>query len=357
MASEIAATLSFETVVKDRDATVRITDDNLIYAVDLVMVVTGKSRDAAGWVIRNIHEETFSSLNFTDRKMPGKGNANTKLISFKHALELIMVLPGKIAKETRSQFADVIHRYMAGDPTLAAELEANAVSSDPVNQFARATLEDPATKKRRHELEDLEIQERRVALEERQKRLRQSDLELPLQLMAQCNTLVASMGGWDPRDQIRHKAMVSNYVDMVYKNSVGGAGAADVPAAPAVPQYISIPMVVNAMGVKGALSYSRIGKIASDLFLDEHGQRPGEYYGKHGEINAQGLLVSANDYRKEDEPLLRRAVRMYLNEVESKKTADAAKEKRARANKSRQGSLTPSVSSSGFTPAYNAESD
>ena len=40
------------------------------------------------------------------------------ILTFEHAIELVMVLPGKIAKalqETRAQFADIIRPYMAGD--------------------------------------------------------------------------------------------------------------------------------------------------------------------------------------------------------------------------------------------------
>ncbi len=33
--------ISFEEIVSGRDATVRVTEDKMIYAVDLVMVVTG----------------------------------------------------------------------------------------------------------------------------------------------------------------------------------------------------------------------------------------------------------------------------------------------------------------------------
>jgi len=356
--SDITATLSFETVVKDRDATVRITDDNLIYAVDLVMVVTGKDANQSAEVLRRLSPDVYPQSKMLYRVLCAHNGAKTKLVRFKDALELIMVLPGKIAKETRAQFADVIHRYMAGDPSLAAEIEANAESSDPVNQFARATLgEDLESKKRRLELEDLEIQERRIKLslteleiEERKRKLRQSELEMPLQFMVTCNKVAESMGGWDQRDQIRHKAMMSNYVDLVYKNSAGVAAITDSDLSPpAVPQYISIPMVVNSMGVKGNLSYPRIGKIASDLFLQEHGQRPGEYYGKHGEINAQGILVNANDYRKEDEPLLRRAVKLYLDETEQKKKA----EQRAKARRS-PFSASPVASSHS---SYRAESD
>lgn len=44
-------TMSFAEIVRGREASVRMTDDYLLYAVDLVMVVTGKDRDYSGQVI------------------------------------------------------------------------------------------------------------------------------------------------------------------------------------------------------------------------------------------------------------------------------------------------------------------
>jgi hypothetical protein len=69
---------SFAEIIQGRDASVRVTEDGLLYAVDLVMVMTGKNRDDAGWSLRNIPEENFPSVKITDRKMPGKGNGYTK---------------------------------------------------------------------------------------------------------------------------------------------------------------------------------------------------------------------------------------------------------------------------------------
>ena len=71
-----------------------------------------------------------------------RGGAPTKLLTFQHAIELVMVLPGQFAKETRVQFANIIRRYMAGDQTLASEIQANAQSTAPIAQAARATLDD-----------------------------------------------------------------------------------------------------------------------------------------------------------------------------------------------------------------------
>lgn len=78
-------------------------------------------------------------------------------MSFQHAIELIMVLPGKVAKEVRVQFADVIRRYMAGDESLIDEIEANAQSGSPMARMARATLgdgEEEQDRKRRRLMED-----------------------------------------------------------------------------------------------------------------------------------------------------------------------------------------------------------
>jgi hypothetical protein len=46
----ISKTISFAEIVHGRDASVRVTDDKLLYAVDLVMVMTGKNRNYAGQV-------------------------------------------------------------------------------------------------------------------------------------------------------------------------------------------------------------------------------------------------------------------------------------------------------------------
>ena len=142
---------SFAEVVQGRDAGVRVTDDGLLYAVDLVMVMSGKDRNNAGRDLRDLPDETFPSTNFVDRKLPGKGYGHTKLVSFENALELIMVLPGKVAKETRKAFASIIHRYLAGDKSLITEIEANAESSSPIAQLARASRPEPEAQEARRQ--------------------------------------------------------------------------------------------------------------------------------------------------------------------------------------------------------------
>jgi hypothetical protein len=74
-------TFSFADIVQGRNASVRMTDDNMLVAVDIVMVVTGKDRDHAGQTLRRISEEKFSSLKYSERTFPGKGNSQTRAVS------------------------------------------------------------------------------------------------------------------------------------------------------------------------------------------------------------------------------------------------------------------------------------
>jgi len=99
--------------------------------------------------------------------MPGRGNHHTKLLTFDNAIELIMVLPGRMAKETRQQFVDIIKRYLAGDQTLIQEIRANAQSSSPIAQMARESLnieteEDLNRKRRREDEEILSLQQKNM---------------------------------------------------------------------------------------------------------------------------------------------------------------------------------------------------
>lgn len=116
---------------------VTVTEDGMLYAVELVMVVNGCNRVAANNTLSRVKEEHFSCSKLSIKKMPGKGNGHCKLVTFENAIELLMALPGEGAKEYRSKFADIIKRYLAGDKTLVQEIKANAESNAPINQMAR----------------------------------------------------------------------------------------------------------------------------------------------------------------------------------------------------------------------------
>ena len=125
---------------------VRVTADGLLYAVDLVVVITGKPKNEAAEVLRRLSEDFFSQGKITKRDTGGRGNSRTKMVSFTNALELVMVLPGNLVKALRLQFINIIKRYLAGDHSMVQELERNSKSLDPVHVIAR---EDQTLAKRR----------------------------------------------------------------------------------------------------------------------------------------------------------------------------------------------------------------
>jgi hypothetical protein len=133
---------SFAEIASGRHSSVKVTDDGLLYAVDLVMAVTGKDRDMAGNVIRRLPDQIFQSSKFVERRSP-RGGHPTKLVNFHDAIELVMVLPGKRAKRVKAQFANIIHRYLAGDKTLISEINSNSESSSGIAELARESMGIP----------------------------------------------------------------------------------------------------------------------------------------------------------------------------------------------------------------------
>jgi hypothetical protein len=61
--------MSFAEIVQGRDSNVRMTHDGLIYAVDLVMVMTGLSRDVSGKTLRRLEDDVFASDKMSERQL------------------------------------------------------------------------------------------------------------------------------------------------------------------------------------------------------------------------------------------------------------------------------------------------
>lgn len=130
--------LSFNELVPNGHVTV--TEDGLLYAVELVMLFTKKNRGDSAKVLRDLPEDKFNGGKILIKSFNGKGNGRTKLVSFKDAIELIMVLPGAVATEYRQKFSGVIQAYIAGDSKLVGQIEANALSNNPINRMARESM-------------------------------------------------------------------------------------------------------------------------------------------------------------------------------------------------------------------------
>ena len=64
--------MSFAEIVQGRDSNVRMTHDGLIYAVDLVMVMTGLSRNASGMTLRRLEDSLFPLNKMSSRQLSSR---------------------------------------------------------------------------------------------------------------------------------------------------------------------------------------------------------------------------------------------------------------------------------------------
>ena len=262
-------------------------------AVDLAMLSSGKNKNDAGKDLRDLKEETFSAAKFTVRSLPGKGNSNIKLVSFQDAIELIMVLPGKVAKETRIKFANIIKRYLAGDSSLITEIQANAESNAPIAQLARASLpekdqEDPEVRRKRVKREDLELIKLEQEIEEmrastQQKRIK--NFNDSLALMAQIRP------DWkesDVRFRLQTEDMIKNIIAQPAVLAITN-GSATTNAA-AITNGPSTDPSISGSGGSGSISISQIAQ--------EFGKRL-----THGQsIQAGGLVAKRYKERYNTNP-------------------------------------------------------
>jgi hypothetical protein len=150
--SSTANVFSFAEIVQGRKSTVHLTNDRLLCAVDLVMVLTGKDMCFSAKILRRLGDNVFQSK-LVDIPANGSGHP-AKYISFHNAIELIMMLPDKLTKKTRVQFTNIIMRYLAGGQTPTAENNNTTGASPGVHM-----TETVGIKRKREELELLKLEQ------------------------------------------------------------------------------------------------------------------------------------------------------------------------------------------------------
>ena len=295
--------LSFAEIIQGRDASVRVTHDGMIYAVDLVVVMTGLSRDDAGKTLRRLSDKHFSSDKLSERNIGGSGCSKTKLVSFKDALELIMVLPGNVAKETRVQFKEIITRYMAGDKSLHAEVDANAASDSPIAQMARASMAAPSEdeafmvglKRRREELELFKI-------EEETKGLKQA------RILAACAELERINDPSRTKLDTRTRLMIQDAMQSSILCSIVAVPTQTQQQAPSPNTPLTISGVADELGYKLIPEdVKRIG-VAAKKRYDELHKDDGETLSKHLQM-CGGRPTYVNSYSEKDRDLLVEVIR------------------------------------------------
>jgi hypothetical protein len=287
--------ISFKEIVRGRDCNVRVTPEGLVYAVDLSMVMSGKSRDDAGKTLRNLSDEVFSSEKFTEKNTGGSGNNKTKLLTMEHAIELVMVLPGKVAKETRVQFANIIQRYMAGKESLVDEIRVNAASNSPLAQLARTNdlaPEDDESRRKRIKREDLEL----INLEQEIQEKRIKNLNSFMELMSRINP---SWMQTDARFRLQTEDMVKNILTPPGSVSLAITNHGETQSQPL---SLSISQLAQELGCK-RLSHAdscRAGALAAKRYRAMHDNADPP---KHRQW-VEGAERQVNSYTEADREML-----------------------------------------------------
>ena len=290
--------ISFAEIVKGRDSTVRVTVDGLIYAVDLVMVMTGKNCNHSNEVLRDLIPSLFNNEKFVIR-------SRSKLVSFQRAIELVMVLPGQVAKETRTQFANVIRRYMAGDATLVDEIEANAQSDSPLAQMARASLlpthfevDDEHTRKRKA----LELAEKEEALEMSRLDRQAKTLKVQKDLM-DMYAMVSPDNQLDDRTRLHFKDVIINL-----SNEAAGNYKAITDGSSKSPNAsLTISTVATELGLRfSADELKSVGAKISKLYLAKYGKRAYQH-----EQSVGGAVCLVRSYTERDRAMIEGALREF----------------------------------------------
>ena len=139
----ISPTMDFKNIRKTIETPPRVS------IIDLITVVSKVNNPREAWSgLQRAHPETVSQADSyrSDYKFPGRGNQTTPVINARGAIMIINLLPGAMAASFRAAWADIIVRYIAGDPTLAAEIEQNnriqtELADDDPRRFCRQDVE------------------------------------------------------------------------------------------------------------------------------------------------------------------------------------------------------------------------
>ena len=343
---------SFLDIVQWNDSTkresVRISDDNLINAVDLVMSMAGKNRNVANEVLRDLKPSHFNKEKFITR-------SRGRWVTFKDALQLIMVIGGDEAKETRKQFAETLTRFFAADQSLIADIESNANSTSPIVQLARASLatvpvQDELSLARKRKLEELEIARLETEVEAGKLANRSTELanhtteltnrtmELTNRTMELTNIAMARDSAREHLTIIRDSArehltkitasyrelcqdtviderarlmLKDNFLNMaMVQADSGGAGQALITNGQAsVPQNkpISLSMIATELGLRiPSNDLISIGVELKKRYCQLHGKEPS----KHDQL-CNGRMTKVNTYMESDRSLVDEVLRWY----------------------------------------------
>ena len=219
-----------------------------------------------------------------------------------------MVLPGKFAKDVRSQFAQILTRYMAGDKSLIREIEDNEESDAPIAVLARASLEsdDAVDITRKRKLEDMQIAKM-------ESELRAQEIETQAKILDnQMKSLEFQKSVMDAYKVLCPGEKMDDRARLMFKDNMfnlANTGAKAITNGEDM-RPTSISLVASELGYKANTKQliSAGTKVAKAYF-----QRYGEAPPKHEQL-VDGRVTKVNSYTAQDKDLIVEALQETLGE-------------------------------------------
>ena len=259
-----------------------------VSVIDTVALITGHSPTVCSHTLQRL-KESYPEVgsDWTNFRFAGRGQRDTPVADARGIVEVIMILPGRAAGQVRKAAADVMVRYLGGDPSLVQEVAANRLrqedmdDDDPARLFGQ-TVESEAIKRKREEVTLLELdgQAKRIRVQAATDVARLTlgalqDLGLPV----------------SDRDKMLAKDMITTAAFTQGQLEDRGEEA-----------DICLQQFCASRGKKGLEAV--LGRKAKKLYLEDH---PGYQFAKKT-IFAQGQMVEANRWTANMASYLERAL-------------------------------------------------
>ncbi len=116
-------------------------DPPRVSVIDTVALITGHSPTVCSHTLQRL-KESYPEVgsDWTNFRFAGRGQRDTPVADARGIVEVIMILPGRAAGQVRKAAADVMVRYLGGDPSLVQEVAANRLRQEDMDEGDPARL-------------------------------------------------------------------------------------------------------------------------------------------------------------------------------------------------------------------------
>ena len=232
-----------------------------------------------------------------------------------------MWIGGEKAKDMRAAMVSILSRYYAGDGSLADEIEANAQSSAPIPQMARASLaaeaplvQDEFALTHKRKLQELDISRQELEIARAREELEILKRDSMREHIVKCTESYRELCGEDEvMDERACLVLKDNFLNMVMVQGPAGQGL--IANGDQDHKPISVSLFANEQKMRiPEDDHPMIGKELKKRYVEKHGRPPG----KHDQL-CDGKMLKVNSYCNSDRPLFDEVFAWYA----AKKAATA----------------------------------